>query len=174
MASVDVRYLHEYARGVGKQFSMFLNGSRFAAWPCVSQMEMFASAYRTFVAESVLNEPSLYMVAEYCNFLLQTHIRLSEAFKWIGHFESAATEVAKTNLAEKITRLVYEVLVDVIALECIELIGGDKWKEVFNAAFKEFRAFLKSKSSHQAASASNATTTMRFVHVTVSSREENN
>lgn len=96
-------------------------------------------------------------IIEYCNFLLQTHFRLSNVFKIIKHKDQLEDAKIKQKLNDQILGLIYNILTESLALNTQLSLDDQKeneieesreketsyWSEIFIKSFKELKNYFK-------------------------------
>ena len=101
--------------------------------------------------------PSSDLIVDYCNYVLQTHFRLSNAFKTFKLKNQSDDPRLKAKLNDQILDFMYNILTDSLALittfsidESTEKLNMDnveksKWSNLFEQYFKELKHYLKNE-----------------------------
>jgi hypothetical protein len=105
--------------------------------------------------------------------------------KWISNYQQIGEHSQfKTNLSEKILKLLYSIIIDSLALnasfssqddtdiDCDEHTSSKNWQETFTQAFKELRAFFSHTTTYiSSVSANHSQVSIKIVDVTISNKE---
>ncbi|CAF0703833.1 unnamed protein product [Brachionus calyciflorus] len=160
---IDAKFLHEYSKGIDKQFEEFLNRKLNFKENFKNPVVDYIKNIKNFWIETQCskivtdNLPSSDLIIDYCNYVLQTHFRLSNVFKTFKRKNQLEEVKLKAKLNDQILDLMYNILTDSLALittfsldDSSDEIKVDsnvrsRWSDVFEKSFKELKHYLKNE-----------------------------
>ncbi|RMZ99293.1 hypothetical protein BpHYR1_007444, partial [Brachionus plicatilis] len=158
---IDAKFLHEYSKGIDKQFEEFLNRKLNFKEDFKNPVVDYIKNIKNFWINTqqtkfdVENFPSTDLIIDYCNYVLQTHFRLSNVFKTFKRKNQSNDNRVKIRLNDQILELMYNIMTDSFTLLTSLSIDNSteklkmnqdiqsKWGESFEQSFKELKNYLK-------------------------------